>query len=54
MENVEEKAYQRKMRGVSKALSIISKIAKVFIIIGGECVLLALIVIPIIFTNISF
>ena len=54
MENVEEKAYQRKMRGVSKALSIISKIAKVFIIIGGVCVLLALIVIPLIFKNITF
>lgn len=49
----EEKNYVKKMKGLSKALSIISKICKVFIIIGGCAIVFAMIVIPLLFKKIT-
>ena len=49
----EEKSYVKKMKGLSKALSIISKICKVFIIIGGCAIVFAMIIIPLLFKKIT-
>ena len=49
----EEKNYVKKMKGLSKALSIISKICKVFIIIGGCAIIFSMIVIPLLFKKIT-
>lgn len=49
----EEKNYIKKMKGLSKALSIISKICKVFIIIGTCGILFAMVIIPLLFKKIT-
>lgn len=44
---------QRKVKGLSKAIMIIAKIAKVCVIVGAVCVALSAIVIPIVTSNIK-
>ena len=50
---MEENVSIRRLRGMSKALSIISKIVKVFLIIVGCFVILSMVIIPLLFKNIK-
>lgn len=49
----ERKNYVKKMKGLSKALSIVSKVLKVFVIIGGCFSIFAMVIIPMLFKNIT-
>ena len=44
---------QKKVKGLSKAIMIIAKIAKVFVVIGAVCIALAATVVPIVCANVK-
>ena len=44
---------QRKVKGLSKAIMIIAKIAKICVIIGAVCIALAAIVVPVVTSNVK-
>ncbi len=50
---MEEENYVKKMKGLSKALSIISKILKVLVIIGACGIILCMVVLPMLFKKVD-
>lgn len=44
---------QRKVKGLSKAIMVIAKIAKICVIVGAVCIALAAIVVPIVTSNVK-